>query len=40
VLAVADLIPRRGTLPGDKIIRVATAALADEPLRNDFREAA
>jgi hypothetical protein len=40
VLAVADLIPKRGTLPGDKIIRVATAALADEPWRNDFREAA
>jgi hypothetical protein len=40
ILAVADLVPKRGTLPGDKIIRVATAAFADEPLRNDFREAA
>jgi hypothetical protein len=39
-LAVADLVPKRGTLPGSKIIPVAMAALADDPLRNDFREAA
>jgi hypothetical protein len=40
VLAVADLVPKRGTLPGSTIIPVAMAALADDPLRNDFREAA
>jgi hypothetical protein len=33
VLAVADLLPKRGTVPGDKIIQVAMAALADEPLK-------
>jgi hypothetical protein len=28
VIAVADLVPRRGILPGDTIVRAATAALA------------
>jgi hypothetical protein len=35
VLAVADLVPKRGTLPGDKIIRVATAALTDADIKSD-----
>jgi hypothetical protein len=35
VLAVADLVPRRGTLPGSKIIPVAMAALTDADIKSD-----
>jgi hypothetical protein len=35
VLAVADLVPKRGTLPGSKIIPVAMAALTDADIKSD-----